>query len=122
MRKLSMRTKEGYTVTEALDNFLRKCTTRNLSQNTITMYSVRLRVFQGFLNGSGDNMPITGITKDVIDDYTIFLKESGSRNAVSVNSYLRDLGRVATTLRTIPSYKCICGDFLLPELSPRGFA
>jgi integrase/recombinase XerD len=84
-----MRTNENYTVSEALDTFLRKCTARNLSPNTIEMYKVRLRVFNGFL--SGDNIPLTDITRDTLDEYTLYLKESGSRNAVSVNSYLRDL-------------------------------
>ncbi|MCL2386876.1 MAG: hypothetical protein FWC89_04905 [Defluviitaleaceae bacterium] len=48
MRKVSMRGKSEITVTETIDNFLRKCTARNLSHRTITMYGERLRAFRNF--------------------------------------------------------------------------
>ena len=50
MRKVTMRSKKGLTVTEAFENFMRKCTVRNLSLDTIDSYKIRLRVFQQFLN------------------------------------------------------------------------
>jgi len=50
MRKMEMRMKADINVSEAIDNFLRKCTARNLSKNTVEMYKIRLRVFKSFLH------------------------------------------------------------------------
>jgi len=89
MRKMVMRTKKGLTTTEAIDHFLRKCTARNLSKNTIEVYKIRLSAFQLFLNC--DTSPVSSITKNTIDDFTLYLKEGGKRSNVTVTSYLRDL-------------------------------
>ena len=89
MKKVVMRSKKGITVAEAFNHFIRKCTARNLSKNSIDIYKVRLQVFLRFLND--DTLLVSAITKDTIDDYTLHLKGSESRNDITVNSYLRDL-------------------------------
>ena len=89
MRNVPLRNKKELSVAEALDHVLRKGKARNLSQNTIEMYNIRLRVFQQFLND--DTLPVSAITKDTIDEYTLFLKDSETRNDITVSSYLGDL-------------------------------
>ena len=89
MRKMVMRDKKGISVTEAVEFFLRKCTARNLAEKTLETYKIYLRGFQQFLND--DTIPISDITKDTIDDYIIYLKESGNRGDITINSYLRHL-------------------------------
>lgn len=88
MRKVTMRGKKGYTVAEAIEHFLRKCTARNLSDMTVDTYQTRLKAFQAFLND--DSLPVSSITKDTFDDFALYLKDSGKRNEITVNSYLRD--------------------------------
>ena len=84
-----MRGKTAYTVTEALDHFLRKCTARNLSVKTVATYKMRLDGFLHFLQD--DTTPVSSISKNTVDDFILHLKESGERNDITVNSYLRDL-------------------------------
>lgn len=89
MRKLVMRGKAAFTVTEALEHFLRKCTARNLSKTTVEMYQIRNKAFQLFLNDEAAQ--ISSVNKNMIDEYTLFLRESGTRSDITVNSHLRDL-------------------------------
>ena len=103
MRKVVMRSsKTGFTVTEAIEHFLRQCMARNLTDGTIGIYKTRLRVFQEFLND--DAMFVSSVSKNTVDDFTIFLKESGNRNDVTVTSYLRDL--------RVFLYSCMEGEYL----------
>ncbi|MCL2378480.1 MAG: tyrosine-type recombinase/integrase [Defluviitaleaceae bacterium] len=89
MRKVTMRSKNEVTVTEAIDRFLRKGVARNLSDKTLDTYRKRLRPFQGFLND--DTVSVSSITKDTVADYTLHLKETGNRNDITTTSFLRDL-------------------------------
>jgi len=89
MRKMMMQAKADFTVSEAIEHFLKKGKARNLSANTIEMYTIRLQVFQRFL--SNKSMLVMDITRDTINDYTLYLKESDTRNDVTVLSYLRDM-------------------------------
>jgi len=84
-----MRGKAGFTVAEALEHFVRKCTVRNLSKTTVEMYQIRNKAFQVFLND--ETTLISSVNKDMVDEYTLFLKESGTRGDITVNSHLRDL-------------------------------
>jgi integrase/recombinase XerD len=83
-----MRSKQGYSVLEALEHFTRKCKARNLSEITIKTYKRRLDVFIQFVGGE---TPMSTITKDSTDDFILYLKESEERNDITINSYLRDL-------------------------------
>ena len=90
MKKLSIRGKKEFTVNEAVEHFLRKCTTRNLSPKTLLTYKGRL---EGFLNFLGEDavMSISDIDIGIVDDYTLYLRETGNRSDTTVTSYLRDL-------------------------------
>lgn len=90
MKKLAMRGKKEFTIQEAIEHFLKKCTAKNLSQQTVRVYKDRLRVFQGYL-GEDETAQVSEITIDIVDDYTLHLKETGNRNDVTVTSHLRDL-------------------------------
>jgi integrase/recombinase XerD len=89
MRKMAMTSKKPFTVTEALDYFVRKCTAKNLSQSTIKTYQKRLRIFQNFLDN--ETALVASINKNTVDDFTLHLRESGNSNAITINSHLRDL-------------------------------
>jgi len=90
MKRMMMKSKKAVTITEATDNFLRRCKARNLSKNTIEVYTVRLRVLKRFLDSEAITNP-SEITKNTVDDFSLYLKESETRNDVSVVSYLKDL-------------------------------
>ena len=89
MGKVTMRNKREFTVSEAIEHFMRKCTSKNLSHKTLGVYKQRLKTFQVFLDD--DIYLISSITIDTVDDYILYLKETGTRNDVTVVSHLRDL-------------------------------
>jgi len=60
-----------------------------LSEKTIKMYVQRIQPFLSFIGG--ENTLTSSIAPDAIDDYSIFLRETGNRNEITVTSHLRDL-------------------------------
>lgn len=53
MPRIKMRAENGLTVKESYDFFIRKCTARNLSPNTIKIYKYHFGVFERFLDDDG---------------------------------------------------------------------
>jgi len=84
-----MRSEKCITMAVAFEHFIRKCTARNLSEKTIVSYKKRLKPFQDFLEG--DTFAVSDVTKNIVDEYAIFLKETGNRCDITVVSFLRDL-------------------------------
>lgn len=72
------------TIQEAIDLFIRKCRVKNLSEKTITTYSIHLKMFSEYHNGT-----LEEISKDIVDDYIMSLKDKV--NDTTVNSYLRSV-------------------------------
>ena len=85
MRKVTMRTKNEVTLQEAIDYFIRKGTVKNLAPKTLETYTKRLRVFQCFLDN--ESFTVKDVTKNIIDDFTIYLKEEGQRGDITVTSH-----------------------------------
>jgi integrase/recombinase XerD len=84
-----MRAKIEATVGEAIEHFYKKCAARNLSAKTVESYKKRLKTFKEFIED--ETLPISSVDKNIVDDYILYLRETGNRNDVSNNSFLHDL-------------------------------
>ena len=71
--KRKQMTEKSLTVQEAYDQFQRYNLTKGLSAGTISYYESYSRVFFTFLEDT--NQPLSSITKDTIDDYTLCLHQ-----------------------------------------------
>ena len=89
MKKIAMRNTQNVTVNDALEHFFRKCKAKNLSERTIKTYNQRLLVFLDFLDD--DEFFLSSVNLGVVDDYAIYLRETGNRNDITVWSHLREL-------------------------------
>jgi len=89
MKKVAFRGKREFTIIEAAEHFLRKCKAKNLSDKTIKTYGQRLEVFRAFLDN--EDTLLSEINLDTVDDYTLYLRETGNRNDTTITSHLRDL-------------------------------
>lgn len=88
MQKIVMSKKTNLTIGEAFEFFIRKCKVKNLTEQSINSYQEKLKHFFKFLD---KNEPITNVTSEVIDDYTLWLRENTNANDITINSYLRSL-------------------------------
>jgi integrase/recombinase XerD len=89
MPKVSMKRQDVFTIQNAIEYFMRKGAVKNLSPETIVTYKRRLKPFVEFINDG--TTPVSNISKSTVDDYTLHLIDSNSRNEITVNSYLRHL-------------------------------
>lgn len=85
--KRKQMTEKSLTVQEAYDQFQRYNLTKGLSAGTISYYESYSRVFFTFLRDTGQ--PLSSITKDTIDDYTLYLKGRDTVKDTTVNTALR---------------------------------
>lgn len=83
-----MTTNKQLTVRQAHELFIRKCRVKNLTDNTIESYERKCLPFFEFY---GTDNYIDGVSVDTVDDYTLWLKDKGTVNDISINSYLRSL-------------------------------
>jgi len=90
MQKMIMSKKNGVTIQEGLEYFLRICVVKNLSELTIKTYKNRFTVFQEFLQTSGC-LTTAEITANNVDDFILYLKNERQVKDITINSYLRDL-------------------------------
>ena len=87
MKKLKMNAAAALTFEEGCNKYLLYCRQRNLREGTINHYRQSYTQFYKYFD---PQMPVTQITKDVYNDYVLYLRETLD-NDVSINSYLRDL-------------------------------
>lgn len=83
---------KGLTVKEAYDQFQRHNLTKGLSEGTIRYYESYSRAFFKFLGDTGQ--PLTEVTKDTVDNYTLYLKGKDTT--------------VNTALRTVRAFLYFC--------------
>lgn len=76
------------TLEQAFEEFIKYCKIKNLSNQSILHYQYSFDKFIGFV---GDNQAVKSITKDVVGDYILYLKEDDNINDVTINTYLRGL-------------------------------
>jgi len=89
MKRITMNNTENVIVSEALEYFFRKCKAKNLSERTIKTYKQRLLVFLEFLDDEA--FLVSDVNLSIVDDYAIYLRETGNRNDVTVWSHMREL-------------------------------
>lgn len=89
-KRLSMKAAKAATVQEVHENFIRKCTVRNLSEKTINLYTEHFRIFSRYLEASGIN-EIAEINLSTIEDFILYLKENTACSDISINTYLRSI-------------------------------
>ena len=78
---------KSLTVQEAYDQFQRSNLTKGLSEGTIRYYESYSRAFFKFLGDT--TQPLTEVTKDTVDDYTLYLKGKDTVTDTTVNTALR---------------------------------
>lgn len=78
---------KSLTVQEAYDQFQRYNLTKGLSEGTICYYESYSRAFFKFLGDT--SQPLTEVTKDTVDDYTLYLKGKDTVTDTTVNTALR---------------------------------
>lgn len=78
---------KSLTVQEAYDQFQRYNLTKGLSEGTIRYYESYSRAFFKFLGDT--SQPLTEVTKDTVDDYTLYLKGKDTVTDTTVNTALR---------------------------------
>jgi integrase/recombinase XerD len=60
----------------------------NLSDKTICVYRKHYKILAEFVD---ENLPISSIISDMIDDFIIYVKETHNCNDISINSLLRSI-------------------------------
>jgi len=92
MKKITMRSnqvsRQSLTLEEAFGQFIKMCTLKNLSPKTTETYEWHYKILVKYLDC---NTPISEIDRNVIDDYIIHLKQSGTTRDITINTYLRSI-------------------------------
>lgn len=89
MQKIGMKlSSEEMTIKEAYKNYIRKCTIRNLSPQTIKCYNEHYAIFSKYI---GLESLVSDINTDTIDGFIIYLKDNYKCNEITINSYLRSI-------------------------------
>ena len=88
MSKITMKTEENLTLTEAFNLFIRRCKIKNLSEESIKSYQYKIKPFIDYY---GEESPLLSINKSIIDDYVLYLERESKANDITINSYLRSL-------------------------------
>ena len=88
MEKITMPKKFNLSIQEAFDLFIRKCKIKNLTDLSISSYEKKMVHFYEFIDKSE---PITAVTKDIMDDYILWLRQNTEANDITINSYLRSV-------------------------------
>lgn len=87
MRKKITLTTKTISFEEGCNLYLQNCRQRNLREGTIKHYRQSYTQFYKYFDAE---MPIVDLTKNVYEDYVVYLRET-LKNDVSINAYLRDL-------------------------------
>ncbi len=89
MKRIKMSQSNGSkTIKEGFNEFIKYCKVKNLSERTIKYYTDYMTLFQDFLDQR--NLHLTKeISKELINEYTLSLKESGAYNDISINTAIR---------------------------------
>ena len=80
--------KRKLSIVEVEDMFIRKCRVKNLTDESILSYKVKLRPFMDYY---GEEKRIDMVTPQDVDDYILWLKDNKKCCDITINSYLRSL-------------------------------
>jgi len=89
MGKIRLITDNGFkTIEEVFDEFQQSHKIRNLANDTINSYDDSYKAFIKYY--SEDNL-CNSLNKQVMDGFILYLKEKGTVNNLSINSYLKNM-------------------------------
>jgi len=88
MKKISLKVDSNVMISDCFKSFIKKCTIKNLSLETIKTYKVHYNVFERCFGGQTQ---VNIINSDSVGDFILYLKEHNSCNEITVNSYLRTI-------------------------------
>lgn len=86
--KITMTKDSNITLSDMMSLFIRKCRVKNLTVNTIKSYEEKCGVFIDYI---GKYTPASTITKEMVEDFIVYLQEDKKIKDVSINSYLRSV-------------------------------
>lgn len=93
------------TINESFGEFINHCNAKNLKPVTIEGYQRNYNYFYSYL---GNNISLSDVNKQLLNDYINYLKKNTTRNTVSIN----------TTLRSIRTWLNYCSEQgYLPKIS-----
>ena len=87
-QKITMKKSKNLSIREAYELFERKARVRNLSEATLKTYGYHMDSFCAFTDGE---QPVKNINEDMLDAFTLYLKDERKIKDVTVNSYLRTM-------------------------------
>lgn len=87
-QKIQMTASGEKTVREAFELFIRKCNVKNLSAETIKSYKEKNKFFIEYV---GEDSLIGSVNENTFDNFILHMRESGTRNSTTINSYIRSL-------------------------------
>ena len=76
---------------ELQKQYIKKCEVNNLSKYTIQFYIVSCNTFNKFVDL--EQLMVSEITRDLIDDYILFLKKTGIKD-VTINTYIHGISPI----------------------------
>lgn len=77
---------EDALLTDAFADFLEKCRAKNLSEKTLSIYTVHFKFFREYL--SDPDKKASDITEDTLEGFILYLQNRGC-NDITVQSYMR---------------------------------
>lgn len=81
---------KGKTVQEGFKEFTTHCKIKNLSEKTLVYYQNYFEKFNSFLSMPHMNIKhMQEVTKDIVNDYILYLSELDTINDITVNTSLR---------------------------------
>lgn len=86
--KIEMHPSSSLSIQDCFDKYIKKCTVRNLSEKTISVYRKHYRILAEYFDVQS---PISSITSDIMDDFIVYVKETHNCNDISINSLLRSI-------------------------------
>lgn len=88
-KKLSLKNLDNLTVMECFEEYINRCSIKNLSEETIKLYRIHFNMFYRTLDNP-DKL-IEEITLKDIDHFILKERQSQTCNEITINSYLRGI-------------------------------
>jgi integrase/recombinase XerD len=88
MKKISLQADTNITLVDCFEEYITRCTVRNLSKKTLQLYRLHFSILQRFIGD--DNFKIADFTPQVVDRFILHLRGRGC-NDITVVSYMRDI-------------------------------
>ena len=88
MNKISLQTGSNVTLAECFEEYITRCTVRNLSQKTLQLYRLHFSILKRFVGD--DDFKMADFSPQMVDQFILHLRGRGC-NDITVVSYMRDI-------------------------------